>query len=97
MILPSLAELNYHEVQTLMDGKVSNPSNDSNKLAFEQRQKPKSNKKRMISPNVPELNYLEMGTSKNGNISEPVTIPANLTKNFSSIVIEVIRKVFIFL
>ena len=82
MILPSLVELNYHEVQTLMDGKVSNPSNDSNKLAFEERQKPKSNKKRMISPNVPELNYLEMGTSKNGNISEPSDYTSKFDKNF---------------
>ena len=70
MTSPSLPELNYHEVRTLIDGKVSNPSNDSSKLTLEQRQQPKSSKKRMISPNVPELNYLDMGTSKNGNIAK---------------------------
>ena len=70
MTSPSLPKLNYHEVWTLIDGKVSNPSNDSSKLTLEQRQQPKSSKKRMISPNVPELNYLEMGTSKNGNIAK---------------------------
>ena len=82
-ILPSLPELNYHEVRTLMNGKISNPSNDSSKLAFEQRQQPKSSKRRMISPNVPELNYLEMGISKNGSISKPSDYTSEFDKKAS--------------
>ena len=66
-----------------MDGKVSNPSNYSSKLALEQRQQTKSSKRCMISPNVPELNDLKMGTSKAENIPKPSDYSSKFDKKVS--------------
>ena len=56
---------NYLKLETGINEKISNHSNNSKKPTFKQQKEPEDIAKSTVSPSVPELNNMEMGTSIN--------------------------------